>query len=66
MLKSRAMPIQTRISPSALSEVQAAFNAYCDAVEKSNLTDNSKATYVDRANNFMRWLRYDFDPGSRV
>ncbi len=26
----------------------------------------SQSTYVDTTDNFMRWLRYEFEPGSRV
>jgi hypothetical protein len=62
----RAMPIQTRISPSAMSELQAALKAYCEAVENSDLSFSSHATYVDMVNTFVRWLRFDFEPGSRI
>jgi hypothetical protein len=60
------MPNQSRISPAALSEIEAAFKVYCLAVEKSELSLSSQATYVDTVNAFMRWLRFDFEPGSRV
>jgi hypothetical protein len=60
------MPTQARISPSAMSEVETAFKAYCTAVEKSQLSLGSQATYVDMANGFLRWLRYEFEPGSRI
>jgi hypothetical protein len=49
-----------------MSEIETAFRAYCSAVEKSDLTFSSQSTYVDRAYNFLRWLKYDFEPGSRV
>ena len=62
----RAMSTQPRISPSALSEVQAAFNAYRDAVEKSNIQDGFKWAYLDRADKFMRWLIHDFVPRPRT
>jgi hypothetical protein len=54
-----------QISPSALSEVQTALKAYYDAVENSDLTQSSQATYIDMANNFVRWLSGDFSPGCR-
>jgi hypothetical protein len=54
-----------QLSPSALTEVQAALKAYYDAVETSELSQSSQATYIDMANNFVRWLSGDFNPGSR-
>jgi hypothetical protein len=60
------MPNQKRISPSAISEIETAFKTYCDAVGKSDLALSSQSTYVDMANNFLRWLRYEFEPGSRT
>jgi hypothetical protein len=55
-----------RISTAALFEIQAAFRSYCSAVEASDLSENSQATYMDMASNFVRWLKGDFDPGSRL
>jgi hypothetical protein len=43
-----------QLSPSALSEVQTALKAYYDAVETSDLSQSSQATYIDMANNFVR------------
>jgi hypothetical protein len=60
------MPAQSRISPSAMSEIQTAFKEYCAAVERSELSLSSQATYVDMVNGFLRWLTYDFEPGSRM
>lgn len=57
---------QARISSAALFEVQAAFRTYCTDVEVSELSDGSQATYMDMADNFVRWLKGDFSPGSRV
>jgi hypothetical protein len=56
---------KARISPSAMSEVRDAIKAYADAVQASELSLSSQATYVDHVNAFMRWLQYDFEPGSR-
>jgi hypothetical protein len=56
----------TRISTAALFEIQTALRSYCSAVEASDLSKNSQATYMDMADNFVRWLRRDFDPGSRL
>jgi hypothetical protein len=54
-----------RISTPALSEVQTALKAYYSAVEASELSQSSQATYMDMAENFVRWLKGDFNPGSR-
>jgi hypothetical protein len=59
------MPTQTRISASAMSEIETAFKAYRSAVENSGLSYTTQATYEDRAYNFLRWLKYDFEPGSK-
>jgi phage host-nuclease inhibitor protein Gam len=58
--------MQTRISPSAMAELQTALKAYCEAVRNSELSLSSQATYVDMVNGFVRWLKYDFEPGCRV
>jgi hypothetical protein len=54
-----------QLSTTALFEIEAALKAYYAAVETSDLTQSSQATYIDMANNFVRWLRGDFNPGSR-
>lgn len=54
-----------RISTAALFEIQNALRAYYTAVETSDLSESSQATYTDMADNFVRWLKGDFDPGSR-
>jgi hypothetical protein len=56
----------TNISPTTLSEVQAAFREYCSIIERSDLSPHSQATYIDMAGNFVRWMRGDFNPGSRL
>jgi hypothetical protein len=60
------MPTQRRISASAISEIETAFKEYSSAVENSGLRYTTQATYVDRAYNFLRWLKYEFEPGSRI
>jgi len=57
--------LKTRISPAAMSELMDAMKKYADAVLVSGLSMSSQATYIDHVNAFMRWLRYDFEPGSR-
>jgi hypothetical protein len=54
-----------RISAAALSEVNDALKGYYAAVESSDLSQSSQASYIDMANNFVRWLKNDFIPGSR-
>lgn len=56
---------QARISAAALSEVDDALEGYYAAVESSDLSQSSQASYIDMANNFVRWLKNDFIPGSR-
>jgi hypothetical protein len=58
--------VSARISTATLFEVQSALRSYCAAVETSDLSDHSQATYINMADNFVRWLKGDFDPGSRV
>ncbi len=49
-----------------MSEIETAFKEYFSAVEKSDLSLSSQCTYVDHVRNFLRWLKYEFEPGSRV
>jgi hypothetical protein len=53
------------MSATAMAEVEAAWQEYRAAVTACDLSESSQATYIDIANNFVRWLRGDFDPGSR-
>jgi len=56
----------SRISPSAMSEIETALKDYSSAVQDSDLKLGSQAMYVDLANNFVRWLRFDFESGSQM
>lgn len=58
-------PKQCRVSAACMSEVEDALKGYYAAVESSDLSMSSQASYIDMANNFVRWLRGEFDPGSR-
>jgi hypothetical protein len=64
---SRSMNAQkaTRISPSAMAEVQSALNDYWAELDGSDLSEASKGIYMANADNFVRWMRNDFIPGSR-
>jgi len=53
------------MSAAALAELETAWNDYRAAVAASDLSESSQATYTDIANNFVRWVRGEFDPGSR-
>jgi hypothetical protein len=57
--------VKSLVSDSTLSEVKEALKAYYDAVEASDLSQSSQATYIDMANNFVRWMGGEFTPGSR-
>ena len=52
-----------KISQSALAEIRAALEAYKDEVMATPLADSSKRTYIPHAENFVRWLDEDFEPG---
>lgn len=56
----------TQISPKAIVELEAALRIYCTAVQDSDLAQSSQATYITHADSFVRWLRGEFQPGSRV
>jgi hypothetical protein len=58
--------MRSRITPAALSEVKAALKDYSKTVPDSDLTPRSQHSYVDMADNFVRWPEYNFEPGSRL
>lgn len=58
--------VRARIATAVLFEVEAALKSYCDTVLSSDLSEHSQADYITGADNFVRWLKGDFDPGSRV
>ncbi len=45
--------------------VHKGFNEYCKVVQTSDLSPSSQITYQDMAGNFVRWLKGEFNPGSR-
>jgi hypothetical protein len=55
-----------QVATPTLFEIETALRSYCETVLKSDLSDHSKADYINGADNFVRWLKGDFDPGSRV
>lgn len=64
--RQRKQPTEARTTAAVLFEVEAALRSYCDAVLSSDLTEHSQADYIRNAENFVRWLKGDFEPGSRV
>jgi hypothetical protein len=59
-------PQKARVATSLLFEMETALREYCDTVLKSELSEYSQADYIHGADNFVRWLKGEFDPGSRV
>ncbi len=56
----------TQVSPPALFEIEVALGAYYTALEASDLTPSSQGTYMKQAENFVQWLKGEFEPGGRV
>lgn len=52
-----------RISADALQEVRSALEEYREEVESTDLADSTKETYTLHAENFVRWLADEFEPG---
>lgn len=52
------------VTPSALVEIESALKQYCNAVLASDLSLGSQAIYVDHADNFVRWIKGEFEPGA--
>ncbi len=55
-----------KISPEALREVQRALEEYEAEVQATNLTEDSKKTYLGHTRHFVRWLNDDFSPGEKT
>ena len=53
-----------RIDEDAYRQVQKALERYALEVQDSNLTLKTQHTYIHHASTFVRWLNYDFTPGS--
>ena len=57
---------ERKVSTQALREIEAALEEYKNEVNGTNLAQSSKETYLDHADAFVRWLKGEFEPGSRV
>lgn len=54
------------ISESALREVEEALERYKVEVRESGVAPNTEQTYIPNAEQFVRWLKGEFQPGSQV
>ena len=55
-----------KISTKAVQEVEEALELYKRVVKAANLAENTEKTYVLHSENFVRWLKDDFEPGRRL
>ena len=53
----------SKVSPEILTAIQEAYERYVSEVNTSDLTPESKLTYLSHAQQFVRWLDDDFEPG---
>ena len=54
-----------RVSKGSVQEIELALERYRAEVGRASLADNTKDTYLLHANNFVRWLKREFEPGVR-
>ena len=57
------MSDRAHVSPQALSEVETALQDYIRVVETSGMALTSRKTYINHADQFVRWLKQEFQPG---
>ena len=50
----------------AMRQVQGALEHYEEEVAATEMTVESKRTYLLHANQFVRWLNDDFEPGATL
>ena len=55
-----------KVSSISLQEIQEALERYRLEVEATRMTVKTKHTYLLHAENFVRWLSDDFNPGANV
>ncbi len=56
----------TKVNREFLEDLRAAFELYCEAVDKTNLSRNTKRAYLSDVRRFVRWLEDDFEPGKHA
>lgn len=54
------------VNAEVLAIIQKAVEQYCQVVQESELSEESKKTYIEHPNNFVRWLKGEFEPGGSV
>ncbi len=54
-----------QLNPICRKQVTEALEVYRTEVEDAPLTRSTKDTYLLHAENFVRWLHGNFEPGSR-
>lgn len=55
-----------KLRPDALAQVSTALEQYKREVHNAGLAQKTQTTYIRHAETFVRWLRGDFVPGSRI
>ena len=55
-----------KVRRETLEDVKQAFEEYKKVVDATGMSDQSKLTYIDNADQFIRWLDDDFEPGVNV
>ena len=55
-----------KVSSVSLREIREALARYRLEVETTQMTSATKRTYLLHAENFVRWLADDFNPGANV
>ena len=55
-----------KISNDALREVEEALERYKVEVRESGVAPNTEKTYLPNAEQFVRWLKGEFQPGSQL
>lgn len=55
-----------KVSPECLKEVNRALSRYLAEVDDTRLAPTSKQTYLTHAENFVRWLEDEFEPGGAL
>lgn len=55
-----------KVSYEVIQAVESALEEYKQEVSGRALRPSTRATYLLHATNFVRWLKDEFDPGSRL
>lgn len=54
-----------QVRPDVVKEVEEALERYMREVRATTLTPSTQHTYLLHAENFVRWLKGEFAPGTR-